>query len=243
MAARYALYYAPSDDSAFAAFGATWLGRDAASGERRIQPTVAGLTADRLAALTDDPRRYGFHGTLKPPFALADGTTEPELFAALDAFAATSVPVVSPPLCLAAIGHFLALIPRASSPGLDALAEAAVRHFDRFRRPAGADELARRRRSGLTARQDAYLETWGYPYVMEEFRFHLTLTGPVVDDGERAALIDYLSEATRPFTECPFTADELTLFVQSAPDQPFRIIRRVTARGAAQAADRVSINS
>ena len=32
-------------------------------------------------------------------------------------------------------------------------------------------------KSGLTDRQEALLTQWGYPYVMEEFRFHITLTG------------------------------------------------------------------
>lgn len=231
MASRYAIYYAPPPGSALDALGRDWLGRDAATGKIAPQPLVPGFSAERIAALTDDPRRYGFHGTLKPPFALADGTTEADLLAAFDLFARRRPPLDLPALRFQEIGRFLALVPGETSPALNDLARDAVEFFDRFRRPAGSDELARRRKSGLTPRQDAYLERWGYPYVMAEFRFHLTLTGSIADAGERALLHRHLSRATAHLTRDPFAIDAVCLFVQPGDGQPFRIKTRALLTG------------
>jgi hypothetical protein len=40
-------------------------------------------------------------------------------------------------------------------------------------------------------RQRNYLDRWGYPYVMEEFRFHMTLTGRL-DSTCRWGVVDML---------------------------------------------------
>ena len=52
-----------------------------------------------------------------------------------------------------------------------------------FARPPGAAELERRRKAGLSAAQEKMLLRWGYPYVLDEFRFHLTLTGRLQPEG------------------------------------------------------------
>ncbi len=71
---RLAIYYAPPAGSALWDFGSAWLGLDAEAGEVPPRPDVPGLPDDPLA-LTVSPRRYGFHGTLKPPMFLAEGTS------------------------------------------------------------------------------------------------------------------------------------------------------------------------
>lgn len=193
---RYAVYYLP-DNADLAAFGASWLGWDVARGAPVGQPGVEGIKA-----ATRTPRKYGFHGTLKPPFRLAEGTDVAGLKADIAALAATTPPVEISGLILSRIGRFLALVPLGEAEGLARLAFACVTRLDRFRRPAGAEELARRRAAGLTPRQDALLLEWGYPYVAEEFRFHLTLTGGLdadTLDRMQDAILELLPPLPRPF--------------------------------------------
>ncbi|WP_372893496.1 DUF1045 domain-containing protein, partial [Rhodosalinus sp.] len=178
---RYAVYALP--EGALGAAGAAWLGWDARAGRAVAQPEVPGLPRP-VAELTGRPGRYGFHATMKPPFRLTEGRTEAELCAAFDAFCARAWPAQAEGLAVAAVGPFLALRPEGETGELDRLAAAAVEVLDAFRAPPDAAELARRRKPGLSHRQDALLRRWGYPYVMEEFRFHVTLTGPL-DDAER----------------------------------------------------------
>lgn len=225
MAPRFALYTAPPADHPLHDFAARWLGWDPETGEALPPMPAAGLAPERIAALTADPRQYGFHGTLKPPFHLADGCDEGQLIVALEKFAASRKPL-SLPLKMAALGSFLALQPAQAMPDLDALAADCVREFDRFRAPASEQELARRRAAGLSERQEQYLQQWGYPYVLEDFRLHFTLTGRIKDEAERKMVLEHLTQATAPFTRRAFELDELCLFVQSEPGTPFRIAGR-----------------
>ena len=71
---RYAVYYAP-EPGAFANFCARWLGWDAITGAEVAHAEVAGLPCP-VSELTETPRKYGFHGTLKPPFHLSDTPEE-----------------------------------------------------------------------------------------------------------------------------------------------------------------------
>src|SRR5262249_54746601 len=66
-----------------------------------------------------------------------------------------------------------------------------VTAFDNFRSPVTPEERRRRLGAGLTNRQIENLDRWGYPYVLEDFRFHMTLTGPV-DAGRRGAIVSLL---------------------------------------------------
>ena len=218
---RYALYWAPPQGSPLALRGAAWLSHDAA-GKR---PTVADFDAARLEALTAAPRQYGLHATLKPPFRLAEGTDRAGLETAIAAFAATAEAFTVPPLRLAALDGFLALIPSGPSAALDALAARCVKEFDRFRRPASAEELARRRAAGLSARQERHLLDWGYPYVLEDFRFHVTLTGTLAPE-DAARLMPALSAEFAEVIGAPLEITEIALFVQPRPKAPFVQQRR-----------------
>ncbi|SIO18104.1 DUF1045 domain-containing protein [Vannielia litorea] len=217
---RYAVYYAPPEGP-LAAFGAAWLGWDAVAGRAVAQPRVAGLD---MAALTAAPRKYGFHGTIKPPFRLVEGQGAEALAAALGALCATAAPVVLAGLRLARIGRFLALVPEGDAGPLAELAARVVAELDGFRAPAGAEELARRRGAGLTARQDALLLRWGYPYVQEEFRFHLTLSGKL-EEPEAARAEAELAARLDGLLPRPFRIGSLCLFGE-AEDGRFHLIRR-----------------
>jgi putative phosphonate metabolism protein len=223
--ARYAVYFAPLEGSGLERVCAAVLGRCARTGRTLAQPALPGVTSARLAELTAAPRRYGFHGTLKPPFFLAEGVGEADLFAATTKLAASRMAFDLPPLRLDDIGSFLALIPSAPCPELEELARACVIELDRFRRPPGPVELARHRGKGLTAAQDHLLEWWGYPYVLEEFRFHMTLTGGAPDADERERIRAALSTLFAPLADHPVPVREISVFRQPGPDEPFTVLR------------------
>ena len=215
---RYAIYFAPQPGTDFHIVGSRWLGRDAFAGEAPEQPGVAGLTA-----LTGEPRRYGFHATLKPPFTLRD-TVHPEALLRAVAALAAGEHCFRVPLKVALLDRFLALVPRGPCAPLHRLADRAVRELDGFRCTPSAAELARRRSAGLSERQERHLLDWGYPYVLEDFRFHMTLTERLsatdVDRLEAAAV-----EHFAPVLAAPVLIDGLALFEEPAPGAPFLATR------------------
>jgi hypothetical protein len=181
MTQRFAIYAAPGtgpagiSGTALREKAEQWLGRSASG--HAVSPAVpAGWTRADVDTMTADARRYGFHGTFKPPFRLAESHTPGELDAALAQFAAGHAAALIPQLSLAVLGGFFALVPGTKAPGLHALADEIVTVFDDFRAPATGPELARRHAAPLTPHQRELLEVWGYPYVLDEYRFHLTLT-------------------------------------------------------------------
>jgi len=227
---RYAVYYLPPEGSALARFGAHWLGWECAAG-RAVDHTEVALPGDlTVAEITGTPRKYGFHGTLKPPFRLTAGRKAEALDDALSALAARTRPFDAPALRLAALGRFLALVPSAPCPALDDLAAAAVRDLDAFRAPPSGAELARRRAAGLSPRQEANLTRWGYPYVMQDFRFHMTLTGGLAA-GDLAAVEAALAELVAPLCADPLPVREIALLGEV--EERFHLIRRYPLTGTA----------
>jgi putative phosphonate metabolism protein len=225
---RYALYYAPAADSLLARFGAAILGYDAATGAD--VPHRVPADVEDWPAATAEPRKYGFHATLKAPFLLADGVTRQNLEEGMAAFAAATSPVVLDGLAVTSIGPFCALTPVGDPQGVNDLASRAVEAFDRFRAPVTPADRERRLKSPLTERQIRYLDDWGYPYVHEEFRFHMTLTGPLhadIRDGVRSGLTAAYAEAV---PAGPVAVDQIVLFHQ-APGERFRIVARAAFSG------------
>ena len=223
---RYALYYAPRPEEALAMIASQWLGCTPDAGRQHRLPLSSGLDPRRLAEITAEPRRYGFHGTLKPPMALIDDASETDFLAAVGRFASSRRSFNTPPLVLAVLSDFLALVPAARSPELQDLADHCIIEFDEFRRPAGEAELARRRAAGLSPRQDELLLRWGYPYVLEEWRFHLTLTGRLPDTTERTVVTNILRQRFSHLVDRPLPVRDLCVFRQDAPDQAFTVLER-----------------
>jgi len=224
-APRYALYAVPRPDTVLARFGAGWLGWDVETA-RPIEATRGmGLPPALHAAVTAEPRRYGFHGTLKAPFVLLEGTGEPELLEAVERFARERRPLPPVSLSLRAMGSFLALTPREPSGTLAAFAADCVQAFDRFRAPPEGAELVRRRRNGLSPAQEEMLVRWGYPYVMDEFRYHMTLTGQL-DGPLRARVGEALLAPLEAILGEPLTIADLVLCIEPAPLERFRVLQR-----------------
>lgn len=229
MAARFAIYYAPDPASGFWQRASAWLGRDAATDAARVQPAVPGIAPTDFAAVTADPRHYGFHATLKAPFALRPGRSEQELTTMLDEFAAATSAFASA-IAPRELGRFVAFRPERPCSAIQELHEAAVCAFEPFRAPLGPDDLARRRKAGLTELQDQLMCEWGYPYVFDQFRFHMTLTNGVGDPVLRAGLLAAATDHFQADTG-PHAFDSVSLFRQEAPGTPFVIAARAHFTG------------
>lgn len=180
---RFAIY--DPGPAPLAGLGAAWLGWDAVTG--RDVPALA------PASWVEAPRRYGFHATIKAPFRLAQGCRADDLATALHHLAGTLRPVDLPGgLHLAERDGYLALIPRHPPAALGELEARVVTELDRFRAPLTEAEIARRNPDRLDPAERSHLTRWGYPYVLDRFRYHMTLTGPL-EDADLAQARDALS--------------------------------------------------
>lgn len=224
---RYAIYYAPRA-GAFADATARWLGWDAVTGKAVPHPSLQGLP-DRVEVLTAEPRKYGFHGTIKAPFRLAEGVRFAELKGAVYDLALSLRPVVMDGLALERLGRFLALVPEGNEADLLEFGAEVVSRLDPLRAALMPAELAKRDPERLTLRQRDLLEKWGYPYVMEEFRFHLTLTGALpeaVAQRVEPVLRDWLT----PMLPRPFVIEDMCLFGEDGEGR-FHLVSRHALAG------------
>jgi putative phosphonate metabolism protein len=222
---RYAIYFATARGDVLDRFGAGLLGYDAWTGEDLpFSPDVTKAEPD-WRELTEDPRKYGFHATLKAPIALAEDKTEAGLLTACAAFAGKPrrAPVILP--VVDAISGFIAVIPKERSRELEQLAADCVIAFDAFRAPLTAEDRARRNPDRLTERQRDYLDRWGYPFVMEEFRFHMTLTGRI-ESARRERMLSMLRDRFSAIGLESLAIDAIAVFRQDDARSRFRIIDR-----------------
>ena len=225
---RHAAYFAPAPDSLAWDLGSKWLGRCARSGQTLSQPLPPGWTGEEFALHTQEPRRYGWHATLKAPFELAPDRTTADIDAGFLGVSSGAGAAFVLPLKLARLGHFLALVPQAPCAPLQRLAEACVRELHDCAAPLPPSEIQRRSRGGLSPRQAEMLALWGYPYVMDEFAFHLTLTGRL--DGlpeERVAqLMAHAQSWFAPLLRHGILVDAVYWFAEDAPGADFRWVQR-----------------
>jgi Protein of unknown function (DUF1045) len=227
---RYALYVTLPPENPLARFGANALGYACEGGKVVAQTVPVGLDPAAVAAATAAPSRYGFHATIMAPFRLAPDATRGDLIAALQSFANGCKPCPIGALRLGLLSRFIALVPLAPTPAISAFAADALAAFDAFRAPPSTADRERRIAAGLSARQLALLDRWGYPYVLEEFRFHMTLAGPLpAADCERwlAAYQTMLA----PLAHHAIVVDALSLLSQEEPDSHFRLVLRQPLTG------------
>lgn len=224
---RYALYYAPPADADWTRFATKWLGWDMQAGELVSHPVLPDLPLP-IGGITAEPGKYGLHATIKPPFRLAPGTTRAALEKACADLCQTQPAFPLGALRLTPLGRFLALCPP-TSPALSEFAARCVRDLDRFRAPLTPDQLARRRAARLSSRQEANLMAWGYPYVLDDFRFHITLTGrmpkPDVTGVQRV-----LEQVLMPLIPPDLTFGDLTLTGEDENGR-FHLLRRFPLQG------------
>ena len=227
MSARYAIYFSPAPASPWWEFGSRWLGRDAYNNAYLTQPVVARINPPELHRMTAQPRRYGFHATLKAPFALKDGHTVTTLHARMRTLAASLQPLALGPQHAVMLGKFVALVPVAPPDALATLAAACVTGLDDLRGPLSPADLQRRQADQLDARGLELLHQYGYPHVLERFQLHFSLTGPVAQPtAERVqqAVEDPVAQLN---ATAPLVLDRLCLCVEAAPGQAFRRVADV----------------
>ncbi|WP_371225481.1 DUF1045 domain-containing protein [Roseovarius sp. 2305UL8-3] len=224
---RYAIYVVP-DGNALADFGASWLGWDVVRGVPLPHPE----TDLPIEDITKTPRKYGFHGTVHWPVTLSDPSEAglAQLTEAVAGFCASRRAIELESLELARLGRFLALVPTRDEAALKDMAADLVRLLQPFRAPVSEAAIARRRAGHLSPEQDALLTKWGYPYVMDQFRYHMTLTGKLskAQLPKVEAVLNTLLQAVLPQ---PFVIDALSLVGEDNAGR-FHVIETFPFRGA-----------
>lgn len=224
---RVAIYYAPDTLSSAWHTGSRWLGCNAATGQLLTQPAVDGIAKEVLTELTSHPRRYGWHATLKAPFQLAPGHTLSTLCTGLQRFCQGRQPFDLTAWDLSTLDGFLSLRPQHSPPGLAQLAADCVRQLHCFAAPLSQTALARRRLAPLSLEEDALLLAWGYPYVLQHFQFHFSLTGPL--NWLPEDLLPLLIRAAKShFYEMPAErVDRLSVFIEPRQGDNFQLLEQI----------------
>lgn len=229
--ARYAIYFVPGPNEVLARFGRQVLGYDADTGETLPPPRELTDAFADWSRLVDGPSRYGFHATLKAPFRLRDGKSEPELLSEVEALARDLPEVPLGRLSPEMLGRFVALRPLTYPPELVELERRIVTMLEKFRAPLVAQERERREPHRLSSRQRALLEQYGYPHCLDEFRFHMTLAGPL-DDFARDRAVAVLRSIYLSFDE-PCRLQNIAVVRQATAGVRFRVIGRFPLGGAA----------
>lgn len=190
MSARYAVFFCPDDASDLASYGRLVLGRTADGSPANPSHhdfhdrTVA-------AALSATPAHYGFHATLKAPFRLSVDASEEDLLSAVESLAQRQTSIDMHSLKPMMLSEFVALGFERQPSAVARLASQCVEQFESLRAPLTQEDLHKRKPDLLNDAQRAYLFQYGYPYVMSEFCFHMTLTGRLTLD-EHADYVDWL---------------------------------------------------
>jgi putative phosphonate metabolism protein len=222
--ARYAIYFVPAAQMNLYRFGRSILGYDCYTGRDVGSPDGLHQEFANWREITDEPRRYGFHATLKAPFRLSPSCSEAALTDAFDKFAKVGHPVAHIEPEITVLGDFIAIVPRRPTLALNTLANQCTTSFDAFRAPMTAKERARRTASYLSPSQMQNLDRWGYPFVFEDFRFHMTLTGRL----PKAARDHIIAVLRRAFDRMcgngKIAVDRLALVKQPDEQARFRIL-------------------
>ncbi|ARQ59440.1 UNVERIFIED_ORG: hypothetical protein GGE64_002100 [Rhizobium etli] len=219
---RYAICFTPPASDPLSLVAANWLGRNVFSGDMLEPPAVRGLGIHEIAFHTAVPRRYGFHGVLKAPFHLSGDMSESQLLRDLMRFAGTFAPFQISRLEIARLGSFYSLMPSAPCEQIQYLASAIVQEFDRYRAPLSEADIERSDPDGLSAAQFANLHRWGNPYVMDEFRFHMPVTGSInaIDMPRIEAALRTIFE---PVLKEPVMVSNVALMIEEGTGGPFRV--------------------
>jgi hypothetical protein len=219
MSQRYAVYLTPSPDHPLWSAGCDWLGRDPGWTEPGHAPE------GRRQAW-----RYGFHSTLKAPMRLVPGAREQDLWSALEALADRHGSFDLPTLQVAGMDSFLALRPVHSLPHehpLQQLADACVRDLDDLRAPLSLTEVTHRLgKSPLDAQQQSLMARWGYPHVLQCWRWHYTLSDRLADAGQHHELLAQAREHFAHALVRPQRCEALSLFVEPVSGAPLRLVHR-----------------
>ncbi|WP_314961012.1 DUF1045 domain-containing protein [Bradyrhizobium cosmicum] len=104
-----------------------------------------------------------------------------------------------------------------------------VEEFDRFRAPLSQGEFQRRLCSPLNEIETTHLVRWGYPYVFDHFRFHMTLTDFVPAESQPEVRRE-LDTVFGTLLSKEYSIDALSLFVQIHSGADFVVRSQFTLR-------------
>ncbi len=223
MTDRYAIYFAPQDNSELEIFGATVLRRRAVNANEWINPQlpVAFPESAHWQDLIKRPAHYGFHATIKAPFELAKGESADELVADLAEFCRHREPIKLNGLAPIRTSRYDALAFDDQPGALPTLAADCVTHFEKYRAPLTQADIDRRDPASLNDVQRDYLARFGYPYIMDDFNFHMTLSGS--EDRDDVGYLDWLQTLYRSMVNDHPVLDRLCVFHQ--PDRSTAFVR------------------
>ena len=222
---RYAVYFCPAPDTNWGVAGAQWLGRCAVTGKKDQQLQLPGIDPELFSSLTSHPKRYGWHATLKAPFKLVPEHDVGDLLLKMHQLAKSLKPFDLPRLGVSTTGGFLSLRPTEISVQLNDAAAMCVRDLQSFALPLTADDLIRRRKAKLTPEQDKLLVEWGYPWVLDQFNFHFSLTGSLqsIDEPKQQKLIQAAEQHFGNLSVCRF--DRIALVIEPEAGKDFEVIK------------------
>ena len=129
------------------------------------------------------------------------------------------------------LDQFLALIPEREVTQVTLLEEQCVKVLNDYAEPLGPEELSRRRSAGLSSHEDALLLRWGYPYVLERFRFHCSLTGSLASATRQE--VSALTQAAHQYFDQlpPCIFDSLAIFVEPTRGADFVLLQQCPLMG------------
>ncbi|MDS9466163.1 DUF1045 domain-containing protein [Paracoccus sp. MBLB3053] len=222
---RLAIYHMPEGD--LGEFGSAWLGWDARRAATVPRPQIDNLPASPQE-LTSTPMRYGFHATLKAPFRLAAGHDLDDLMRQIELVCDHLAPFTLD-LELRADWSFVALRPRNRPAELMALEQALVTRLDHLRAPLSPQERDRRNPDKLPERARMHLEHWGYPFVLDLFNYHLTLSNSLSPETEEQ-LREALAPVIAPLIAEPMPVRSVALLGEDK-SRHMRVIREFPLLG------------
>lgn len=230
MYSRFAVFYAPRS-GAFSDAADAWLGRNCVTGFSVAQPALKN-TSDLLFDLTTKPRKYGFHGTLRAPFRPGPGQDEASISSAVCELAKRLAPAKCDGLSVGnPYGFGVALIPLGDQSEIIELAKNIVEETDCLRAQLTEEEILQREQSeNLNEQQRIYLHRWGYPTVMDELSFQLTLSNRVTPQ-QQLVLEAAIAEHFEGLLPSPFLIEDLCLFGEDAKSGMLILLKRYPLSG------------
>ncbi len=219
---RYAIYYIPDNCSELSHFGRSWFGYDPDAGNCKRE--YYGLDTSLVERITYKPARYGLHATLKAPFNLKLGYDVESLLSTLEGFAKNRKAFEIDSLKYGLHGGCLSLTVDEGEHKINQFASQCVLGFEDFRAPLSMKERTRRLEEKLSLHQRLMLEELGYPYVLSEFRFHITLSSRLSDQ-EYDSVIRALIPTLESICMKPLKINQVSLLGDPGNEKPFELIK------------------
>ena len=219
---RFAIYFVPPESNDLTRFTASWFGWDVYKGIKVDYPVLHNLNYD-IKEITNTPSKYGFHGTLKAPFSLVPNKTIDDLKLSLSMLSRSIKKFLIPSICLREISGFIAIVPTVQNQSINFLARKCLEGLDCFRDAEPPEILNKRRSAGLSSSEERHLLKWGYPYVLDDFRFHLTMTGKLTPKVSKN-VFSVLSSELQAALNAPLPINKICLFGESNINGQFEVI-------------------